>query len=549
LKEWRARAGGLSLLLALFAAVTCAQPLDELLPFPCASNGECPGGLSCAPELGCKRAELDVRCVAGQTDCAPAAANASCIDGLCLESCSNGRPCSAGRACTVNVAQTQAKGACVLDCSAGQACPGGLACRRLGYGGLSGCTSGEIAGVLGDSCTTDFDCDAKDAGALCFKGVCAFPCSEPGDCEPGFACPAGGGACLPDCTDGGACSDGQECVSAWAKGRRLCVGRDQELSACSSVTVLSNWELCIGLCASQYLEQSCNGGGLACPVDAPCQSSGSQCGECEAGMVARRCDTHEACSGDNCPGGTWWCEPSIEKGYSCNEVPGKVYVACNCRDGRHLFSACGTSITCEERCRDECDLAAQDCPTEELPKCVERVLGERGMPANRCVALTGTKQRGQACTRSSAADGTGIDDCDVGLFCSSVTDGPTYQCRKLCAGDGDCAAGEVCPGPDSFSPNVEQSTCRKACTKGSDECGPGQTCPGGFCRAPPAAQYVELGDACIYDDVCKPGLVCNLFRVCAPLCDHTPEHACPPGYYCPNPDRGRIEDCRQNSTM
>lgn len=178
----------------------------------------------------------------------------------------------------------------------------------------------------------------------------------------------------------------------------------------------------------------------------------------------------------------------------------------------------------------QCDPGLQDCPDGEKCSPYVSTPGYCCVDATQCVQVIGMKQYGEPCTRDAEND-----DCDVGLFCMTMTSGSTGEgiCLQMCSVDDQdtCPAGDCIAFNDGFLPLCEES------------CDPLiQNCDGdGFgCYAVLANDKFicaksgyELdkggdGDECYTIQSCKPGLVCIAGQVqegcvtercCTPVCD------------------------------
>lgn len=527
----------LGLAFAFGSAAGCAKTLDELEPYPCASDGSCPDGRTCNAAMLCTKAHVDSLCKAGQTDCSTAAPGATCTLGVCGQLCDGNRiTCPNDRVCTV-ARGAGGSGACLKGCAEDADCPEQLVCRRLDVRDgevVKACISPTSASVIGAHCTADEDCTRQGASLVCFANVCTQRCKSSADCGEGSVCPAGGGGCLQDCSsDAQVCENDQECVPVWAGSERGCVGKGQSLPACGSVKPLF---LCNGLCGTSRNDVVCaNDSAATCPADATCVEGG----KC-------RCPSARACSEDRLTAGRkcteqapcldepWWCEPSLTN-VGCDTDVSRMMAYCNCRDGRMLLSMCGSQGTCEARCQDECDVVRQDCLDPRTPKCA--VVSLANGTFNRCVALAKQpRQEHESCHRDDPQK-PGLDDCDRGLFCSLVRDVPgkpqELECRRQCDEARACGPDEVCAsGLDSVSPNLNDSLCRPRCTfPNDDECGSGARCTlGGACIAD--SGIGKLDDVCFAASGCAPPYVCELVTSrCLPVCQG-PEKSCPAGYEC-----------------
>jgi hypothetical protein len=160
----------------------------------------------------------------------------------------------------------------------------------------------------------------------------------------------------------------------------------------------------------------------------------------------------------------------------------------------------------------DCDLFAQDCPPGE--KCtVWANDGGNTWNATRCVPVVADPvEVDQPChmERSSAS---GLDDCDFGVICIDV-DAETLEgiCVPLCVGD---ASAPYCEDPNRVCPIVADGGvlfCRPLCNPLQPDCLEGQGCyydgHHWTCALDASGELGAYGDACVFANVCDPGLVC-----------------------------------------
>lgn len=173
----------------------------------------------------------------------------------------------------------------------------------------------------------------------------------------------------------------------------------------------------------------------------------------------------------------------------------------------------------------ECSLTGADCGE-----------GDRCMPwdnsggntwnATRCVPVSNAAgQTGDPCTAEGSYV-SGIDDCDVGLWCGpdSAADELelTGTCRRFCDA-GPCPGEMICVVPGSLALGV----CQPPCDPLNDDACPGsQGCmPAGFGFACHPTDPHGEGEACAATSQCGPGEVCTDAThcgdepCCAAFCD------------------------------
>lgn len=304
---------------------------------------------------------------------------------------------------------------------------------------------------------------------------------------------------------------------------RGCTGKDSAVPACDSVKPLL---ACSGMCGqSANSTVQCSSG--TCPAGSTCGAKGS----CDC-AGAKRCGPNgAACTTSTCSSGEWWCEPSLAN-IGCNDRTANVMRGCICKDGRRLVSICGSSVSCETRCQDECDVVAQDCKDPSKPKCASA--GDNSFEHDQCVPLPAApKQENELCTRANF-----IDDCDKGLYCARVRaepgKSPETRCRRYCIPGGTCPTGQVCIlSRATIDETSDLPVCRDRCTfPEGTECGPGARCTSlGGCVGFDGTN--ELDTFCRVETDCRKPLVCDFVtNRCVPTCA-PPLRDCPAGYTCP----------------
>jgi hypothetical protein len=195
-----------------------------------------------------------------------------------------------------------------------------------------------------------------------------------------------------------------------------------------------------------------------------------------------------------------------------------------------------------------CNPVTQNCTDPTMPKCelVVTGTGMMRMIGGQCTT-DGTAARDTACTVDMT---TGEDDCVKGTRCTSrgLATGAQAVCRKYCAADTDCGAGQACisalggagggGGGGGGGMMTAIGTCAPSCTPFGTDCGTGNTCateqtdiastmtkPKRFltCRA---SGSKALWDTCTAATDCGDNAVCvRQTQLCTPLCDDS--NACP----------------------
>jgi hypothetical protein len=86
------------------------------------------------------------------------------------------------------------------------------------------------------------------------------------------------------------------------------------------------------------------GNNKSCVANSTCVTDGCQC---FSGFLAVSCSTGLRCSG--CAASTWGCTPRPDPG--CNGNPSQTMGLCTCSNGKTYSLACGTTVSCDQRCR------------------------------------------------------------------------------------------------------------------------------------------------------------------------------------------------------
>ena len=215
---------------------------------------------------------------------------------------------------------------------------------------------------------------------------------------------------------------------------------------------------------------------------------------------------------------------------------GQLTVQCNRASGslRCMFTA--SRATLEGASRLCCDLSAQDCGAGR--RCSIVTLAGNAQTTG-CVPA-GALAEGATCTLRDGR--VGFDDCGGITQCSShAMPTGTRACRRPCARDADCAAGDVC----LLIPSTPAAgLCRRRCTLFGSDCPADTTCRFEASRRSALASPdlvavcsrvggATAGQACTLPPDCAAGMVCSRAgggAACAAMCDRT--HPCEGGAPC-----------------
>lgn len=177
-----------------------------------------------------------------------------------------------------------------------------------------------------------------------------------------------------------------------------------------------------------------------------------------------------------------------------------------------------------------CDPLLDDCPPGE--KCMPWASdGGHRWDATRCTPLADDPaQHGESCTVQDSPY-SGIDDCEAHAMCWDV-DGEslTGTCAALCMSPGlVCPEGSHC----ILSADSIFALCDLHCDPLLQDCGDGEGCyptrDKFSCASDASDDGGDIGDACMFANVCAPGLFCADAIViptcgasagcCSPFCD------------------------------
>jgi hypothetical protein len=200
----------------------------------------------------------------------------------------------------------------------------------------------------------------------------------------------------------------------------------------------------------------------------------------------------------------------------------------------------GTFIVDSDLPGDWCDIWGQDCPAGQ--KCAPYADdGGGSWNSTKCVDVADDpKQVDEPCVAEGNGV-SGIDDCDVGLFCWDVDEQNVGRCIGLCNGTPDaptCPDGTFCEISRSGTINL----CLTACDPLADSpCLEDEVCiPNGdafLCVLDASGEEGQVHDPCEFANACDPGLYCISAQhavecdqantgCCQPFCDLTQMNTC-----------------------
>lgn len=193
----------------------------------------------------------------------------------------------------------------------------------------------------------------------------------------------------------------------------------------------------------------------------------------------------------------------------------------------------------------DCDLWTQNCP--EGQKCtLYDNDGPQELDGAKCVPVVEPpKQLGDLCQWEDGF-GSGLDDCDEGLFCWVQGPNDQGQCVPLCQGDPEdpqCPEGTACADGVGYFLYV----CLPECEPLQQNCLEGTMCvlsrDAFVCALDKSGDAGQLYDPCTYANACDPGHVCakpdvaedcvsqGVSGCCVPFCQ-VGGMSCPPELEC-----------------
>lgn len=440
----------------------------------CAATGPAPAGAECRPRVDA--CDVPETCDGSGGACPPdgfAVAGTACIGrgtcdgaGVCVPFCTDGMPCSTGRACELGT----------TDCSSGSpVCVAvgpmatGIVCRAS----TGECDAEEICDGVAVTCPADAP---EPAGRTCTGGVCdgagaCVSCSPGAPCATGIACEAG----TLDCTGG----------------TPLCV-------AAGPATLGT---VCRAIAGPCDLDELCDGVSTACPADAFDSTT-----VCRTGVDA--CDSDETCDGSGTA-----CPPDVPA------VPGTVCPAGVC-DGAGTCAPCTDGTPCSTG-RD-CERGQIDC-SSGAPVCTSVGLEPGGTS---CRVPVGPCDAEETCTGSSPdcpADGVQSSGttcrpvaggCDVAETCDGAStlcpaDAVQLSGTGCRASAGACDMPESCDGISNACPADDVTPAGTVCRPAAALCDRPETCTGssGIC---PADTMLAVGTVCrMAVDICDVNETCD----------------------------------------
>ena len=123
--------------------------------------------------------------------------------------------------------------------------------------------------------------------------------------------------------------------------------RDASLATCTSYEPETTYR-CVMSAPPACGTNPVNCGATICPANSSC-GGGNVC-VCNANYLAVGCSNGLKCSSSApCTGGQWGCLPKPDPG--CTGNPSQTEGVCNCSDGKAYTLSCGSTITCDQRCR------------------------------------------------------------------------------------------------------------------------------------------------------------------------------------------------------
>ncbi len=509
---------------AYVCQVNAGKCYKPYMPETCASDAECPYGMSCSQTCG------GIKCAgkcASDADCPSCGASRRYCSsgGSCKYQADKRTPCRADSDCGVNEichvyggdAQNP-EGACMAPCSSHSQCM--------------------------DKLGSAFYCHSS---GVCKKGSKVSPvlptqreCDSDADCQNGFLCAelANGRACLPECSENSGCTVFQN--GLFCDNDKRCRVLSRVKDPCESDADCSINKLC-----HKPGGANPNACGARCSKDADCGAywAGSACdfeGRCVETLSSAGCASDADCRrGEICHpqvGEAGTCAPKCSADAECEGMsPGYLCAAGGvCKKPSEVGGICSSDANCPvgkvcmngyepAYCYAECKSDSDCSIIEAASKC---------RSDGRCVKASAIKKEcsdnlecgfGFACSTKFSKCAPKCEksgDCDVlaeGLGCA-VGGACDIQANApvSCLQDSDCAAGQLC------QEGVSNGVCLPPCKAASD-CAPYSLdfCDSyGKCARKPTFEY------CSFDAQCPIGEVCHtrvLNGACMPACDEKPD--------------------------
>ncbi len=418
------------------ALAGCASPVEDLTPFPCADDGNCPAGLACIPGVGCTKARLDAACQAS-TRCEDAAGGASCTTGICSLSCQDGAGCPEGRVCSAR----EGAGACLLDCATAP-CPAGLSCIDLWRDGLRGCA---LSQADYPACLSR---ETLGYQRVCGQGNMSVACSTGGFCPTDSTCIDGFCWCNPGFA-ALSCA-GAPCNSACTWPNFWCVPERADL-ACAAV---NGWWPQVFHCADGRASPFDCGTPQSC--ETWCEAADSGCDtvtqNCTA-SAAPKCTITSDASGNgshSCVASTGTLGPGETCSRIAEDYTGVGHDDCAAGGFCSAYGAPGGTRACSDFCRWDAQ-----CPAGSSCLSFDALVPQDGLCQAGCELFSGCSA-GMTCTPAittgfqvvghcRAVGGGGVDsacmddtDCGADMYCESGA------CKPLCDAFHACPAGTTC---------------------------------------------------------------------------------------------------------
>jgi len=427
-------------------ALSCAKPLSQLDPYPCAADLSCPEGLACVAGV-CDTPVLDAICTA-ETRCAEAGAGAACSSyGICATSCTNGSGCGPDRVCSTPTGA----GTCLASCTNGEACPERLECQPLWVDGEKGCMkpAGSVAACAGFA--TSSQCNFCQDSASWSVACGGFTCPRWSTCGSNNMCNCPSWTTAVDCT-GTKCSSTHPCSAYnW-----WCQPNYALTSSCTSTPIPAagtcqcrdGRQLLMDCGYTQSCEERCSVGCDAVKQD--CTDPANP----KCSFVTSGADTVARCVPRTGSGAL---------GQACTRVAQDASGVGrdDCASG--LFCS-GLSLASGRVCRTLCSKTA-DCGAGQ--GCLELTTKARpagGMCFASCTLFGACGGGGQSCTPAFGTDvatttycrasGTGTlgtvctrnEDCVANSWCFADSSGQQLTCHAV------CDASHACPSPKTCYP-------------------------------------------------------------------------------------------------
>jgi len=497
----------------------------------CASDADCVAGHACQAG-SCGKKTNGQTCTAA-SDCV----SSHCVDGVCCDQACTGACRSCGLLASLGTCTPVPNGAddprnmCATQlastCGTDGKCDGAGTCRKYRSGTVCAaehCESGVYTPEA--TCSTTGACVAPGSMScvpyVCNGSKCFGSCTADANCSTGKFCV--GNSCGPKpigalCSAGGECGSGNCaqgvcCATACATACKSCA-LSATRGACTNVPASSPdpAQTCIdkpgtcdtnGKCEAGACQRYAPGtpcGGASCPGTGFTLTPASSCDGAGACVTPPNSSCYPFMCGvaackSTCTADGDCASPNVCNGGSCGPRP----IGASCAAPSDCGSGfCAQGVCCMTACTGSCTSCAL---TGTVGTC-------------KPVAAGGTDPKGQCTVDGAATCGqTGL--CDGAGGCQVYAAGTQCASPTCPTGSATATLARTCDGAGVCRPAMMQScgayacngtTCNGACA-GNGDCAPGNVCNNGMCGLKHLGQLCGAGSECDSGN-CTDGVCCT----------------------------------------